>query len=203
MANEPIITVVGNLTADPELRTVGSGSQVVDFSVASTPRNLNRQTNQWEDGEPLYFRCSAWRDMASNIQASLTKGMRVIVTGRLTQRSYQAQDGSTRTSLELRVDDIGPSLRFATAQVNRQSRGGSGYQGGQSRGGYNGGYSGGFNGGARQASPAPSSSSSASTAGQQSGSGDAWGSYASFGGSDDQSPSSGSFGASGSDDPAF
>jgi single-strand DNA-binding protein len=202
MANEPVITVVGNLTADPELRTVGSGNQVADFTVASTPRTFNRQTNQWDDGEPLFLRCSAWREMASNVQASLTKGMRVLVTGRLTTRSYQANDGSTRQSLELRVDDIGPSLRFATARVTKNQGGSqSGYSG--SRSGYSGGYSGGANGGRPSAASQQSGLQQGSPAGNQAGSGDAWGSYANYGGSDDGSPTSGSFGASGTDEPAF
>jgi single-strand DNA-binding protein len=205
MANEPVITVVGNLTADPELRTVGSGNQVADFTVASTPRTFNRQTNQWDNGEPLFLRCSAWREMASNVQASLTKGTRVIVTGRLTTRSYQANDGSTRQSLELRVDDIGPSLRFATARVTKGAPSGqSGYSG--SRSGYSSGYSGGYSGGATGSRPSGAQSSGAQQgqpAGNQSGSADAWGSYQNFGGSDDGSPTSGSFGASGTDEPAF
>ena len=125
MAGETIITIVGNLTRDPELRTVGSGSTVVNFTIASSSRQFNRNTNQWEDGDTLFLNCSAWdsarNSLASNIANSLSKGMTVIAQGRLTQRSYQAQDGSQRTVVELRVDDIGPSLRRATAQVNRQS----------------------------------------------------------------------------------
>ena len=125
MAGETIITIVGNLTRDPELRTVGSGSTVVNFTIASSSRQFNRNTNQWEDGDTLFLNCSAWDSqtttLASNIAASLHKGMTVIAQGRLMQRSYQAQDGSQRTVMELRVDDIGPSLRRATAQVNRQS----------------------------------------------------------------------------------
>lgn len=149
MANDTIITVVGNLTADPELRTVGSGSQVVDFTIASTPRTYNRQTQQFEDGDPLFLRCSAWRDMAQNIASSLTKGMRVIAQGRLVQRSYQAQDGSNRSVVELRVDEIGPSLRYASAQVTRTPRqAGSSYNGGRSRAAAQGGYSGGASGAA-------------------------------------------------------
>jgi len=125
MAGETIITIVGNLTRDPELRTVGSGSTVVNFTIASSSRQFNRNTNQWEDGDTLFLNCSAWdsarNSLASNIANSLSKGMTVIAQGRLTQRSYQAQDGSQRTVVELRVDDIGPSLRRATAQVSRQS----------------------------------------------------------------------------------
>ena len=128
MAGETIITVVGNLTADPEIRTVGNGSSVASFTIASTPRTWNRNTGQFEDGQALFMRCSAWRDMAEHCAQSLSKGMRVIAQGRLQQRSYQAQDGSNRTVVELQVDEIGPSLRYATAQVTRT--GGAGYQGG-------------------------------------------------------------------------
>ncbi|RTE49794.1 single-stranded DNA-binding protein [Actinobaculum sp. 352] len=132
MAGEPIITVVGNLTADPELRYVASGTPVASFTVASTPRTLNRQTNQWEDGEAMFIRCSVWREYGENVAESLTKGMRVIVTGRLTVRSYE-YNGQQRTSLEMQVDEVGPALRYARAQVTKVSGGrgsGSGYQGG-------------------------------------------------------------------------
>lgn len=116
MAGETIITVVGNLTADPEIRTVGNGSSVASFTIASTPRTWNRNTGQFEDGQALFMRCSAWRDMAEHCAQSLSKGMRVIAQGRLQQRSYQANDGSQRTVVELQVDEIGPSLRYATAR---------------------------------------------------------------------------------------
>ena len=126
MAGETIITVVGNLTRDPELRTIGSGSTVVNFTIAASTRQYNRNTNQWEDGDTLFMNCSAWdgrtSSLASNIANSLSKGMRVIAQGRLQQRSYQAQDGSNRTVVELQVDELGPSLRYATAQVHRISR---------------------------------------------------------------------------------
>ena len=137
MAGETIITVVGNLTADPELRTTGNGASVAGFTIASTPRSFNRQTNQWEDGQALFMRCSAWRDMAEHCARSLTKGMRVIAQGRLTQRSYQAQDGTQRTVVELQVDEIGPSLRYASAQVRRVQQGGNpgGFQQGGGMGG--------------------------------------------------------------------
>ncbi|MFT0849054.1 single-stranded DNA-binding protein [Actinomycetaceae bacterium L2_0104] len=118
MANEPVITIVGNLTGDPELRYVSSGTPVASFTVASTPRSLNRQTNQWEDGEAMFVRCSVWREYAENVAESLTKGMRVVVTGRMTVRSYE-YNGQQRTSIELQVDEIGPSLRYARAQVTR------------------------------------------------------------------------------------
>ena len=133
MAGETVITIVGNLTADPEIRTTGSGASVASFTIASTPRTWNRSTNQFEDGQALFMRCSAWRDMAEHCARSLAKGMRVIAQGRLQQRSYQAQDGSNRTVIELQVDEIGPSLRYATAQVQKMQSGG--YQGGNG-GGY-------------------------------------------------------------------
>lgn len=125
MAGETIITIIGNLTKDPELKTIGNGNTVANFVIASNTRQFNRNTNQWENGDTLFLNCSAWDSqattLASNIAASLHKGMTVIAQGRLMQRSYQAQDGSQRTVMELRVDDIGPSLRRATAQVSRQS----------------------------------------------------------------------------------
>lgn len=133
MAGETVITIVGNLTADPELRTTSAGAQVASFAIASTPRSWNRNTNQFEDGQALFMRCSAWRDMAEHCVQSLSKGMRVIAQGRLQQRSYQAQDGSNRTVIELQVDEIGPSLRYATAQVQKMQSGG--YQGGNANGG--------------------------------------------------------------------
>ena len=128
MSGETTITVIGNLTADPEARTIGSGATVTSFTVASTPRSFNKTTNQWEDGQALFLRCSAWRELGDHVTQSLSKGMRVIVTGRLGQHSYQAQDGSQRTSIELTVDEIGPSLRYATAQVIRAQSGNGGFQ---------------------------------------------------------------------------
>ncbi|WEV69224.1 single-stranded DNA-binding protein [Bifidobacterium sp. ESL0775] len=150
MAGDTSITIVGNLTADPELRTLGSGASVASFTIASTPRTFNRNTNQWEDGNALFMRCSAWRDMADHCAQSLSKGMRVIAQGRLQQRSYTANDGTNRTVVEMTVDEIGPSLRYATAQVQRQSSSNGGFQGGsRNSGGYNGGASngGGYNAG--------------------------------------------------------
>lgn len=123
MAGDTYITVVGNLTADPEVRTTSNGGTVVNLTIASTPRQYDRDTNQWEDGETLYLRCSAWdtqyHPTASNIQASLAKGMRVIAQGRLVQRSYQDRDGNKRTVVEMRLDEIGPALTRNTAQVTR------------------------------------------------------------------------------------
>ncbi|GIG54062.1 single-stranded DNA-binding protein [Demequina activiva] len=130
MAGETQITVIGNLTGDPELRFIQSGAAVVNFTVASTPRTFDRQSNEWKDGETLFMRCSLWREAAENVAESLTKGMRVIVTGRLVQRSFES-NGEKRTVVEMQADEVGPSLRYATAKVNRtQRQGGSGGQGG-------------------------------------------------------------------------
>lgn len=137
MAGETILTIVGNLTADPELRTLSNGNPVASFTIASTPRTYNRQTQQYEDGAALFLRCSAWNDLARHISQSCSKGMRVIAQGRLSQRSYQAQDGTNRTVVEMTVDEIGPSLRYATAQVTKQG-GRNGYQGGSTYGNPNG-----------------------------------------------------------------
>lgn len=128
MAGETVITVVGNLTADPELRFTPSGAGVVNFSIASTPRTLDRQTGEWKDGDPLFLRCSIWRDYAEHVAESLTRGMRVIAQGRLKQRSYE-KDGEKRTVYELEVDEIGPSLRYATAKVTKANRSDQGAQG--------------------------------------------------------------------------
>ena len=141
MAGDTIITIIGNLTADPELRFTSSGAAVASFTVASTPRTFDRQAGEWKDGETLFMPCQAWRQMAENIAESLTKGTRVIVQGRLVQRSYTTREGENRTVVEMQVDEIGPSLRYAKAQVARQPRGGGqgGYnQGGPQQGGYNG-----------------------------------------------------------------
>jgi len=123
MAGETVITVVGNLTADPELRFLPTGAQVASFTVASTPRTLDRASNTWKDGAPLFLRCSIWRQAAEHVAESLTKGTRVIVTGRLKQRTYETGQGEKRTVYELDVDEIGPSLRYATAKVVRAARG--------------------------------------------------------------------------------
>ena len=125
MAGETVITVVGNLTADPELRFTPSGAAVASFTVASTPRTFDRQTNEWKDGEALFLRCSIWRQAAENVAESLQRGMRVVVTGRLKQRSFETREGEKRTVIELDVDEVGPSLRYATAKVNRTQRGSS------------------------------------------------------------------------------
>ncbi|MDO8143781.1 MULTISPECIES: single-stranded DNA-binding protein [Isoptericola] len=136
MAGETVITVVGNLTADPELRFTPSGAAVANFTIASTPRTFDRQSNEWKDGEALFLRCSIWREAAENVAESLTKGMRVIAQGRLQQRSFETREGEKRTVVELQVDEIGPSLRWASAKVARAQRSGGG------GGGFGGGYGG-------------------------------------------------------------
>ncbi|GAA1506455.1 single-stranded DNA-binding protein [Nocardioides humi] len=137
MAGETVITVVGNLVDDPELRFTPSGAAVANFRIASTPRTFDRQTNEWKDGEALFLSCAVWRQYAENVAESLTKGMRVIVTGRLKSRQYETREGEKRTAMEIDVEEVGPALRYATAKVNRASRGGGGggYGGGQPQGG--------------------------------------------------------------------
>jgi single-strand DNA-binding protein len=147
MAGETIITVVGNLTDDPELRFTPSGAAVANFTVASTPRNFDKQSNEWVDGEAMFLRCSIWRQAAENVAESLQRGMRVVVQGRLKARSYETREGEKRTVFEIEVDEIGPSLKFATAKVNRVSRSGGG-------GGYSGGGGGGGGGGGQGSAPA-------------------------------------------------
>jgi single-strand DNA-binding protein len=173
VAGDTVITVIGNLTADPELRFTPSGAAVANFTVASTPRTFDRQTNEWKDGEALFLRCNIWREAAENVAESLTRGSRVIVSGRLKQRSFETREGEKRTVVELEVDEIGPSLKYATAKVNKASRSGGG----------GGGFGGG--GGARQ-QPA------AQSGGGSTGGDDPWGS----------APASGSF-AGGDDEPPF
>ncbi|MFT4294225.1 MAG: single-stranded DNA-binding protein [Micropruina sp.] len=150
MAGETQITLVGNLTADPELRFTPSGAAVANFTVASTPRTFDRQSGEWRDGDAMFLNCSVWRQAAENVAESLTKGMRVVVQGRLKSRSYETREGERRTVFEVDVDEVGPSLRYASAKVTRNSGGagnysGGGYSGGNSGGG--GGYSGGGNAG--------------------------------------------------------
>lgn len=154
MAGETVITVVGNLTDDPELRFTPSGAAVANFTIASTPRTFDRQTNEWKDGDALFLRASIWRQAAENVAESLTRGMRVVAQGRLRQRSYETQQGEKRTVVELEVDEIGPSLRYATAKVTKTpgrggQGGGGGFGGGQQGGGGGGwgGSSGGSGGG--------------------------------------------------------
>ncbi len=164
MAGETTITVIGNLTDDPELRFTPSGAAVAKFRVASTPRVMDRQSGEWKDGEPLFLSCSVWRQAAENVAESLQRGARVIVSGRLRQRSYETREGEKRTVYELEVDEIGPSLRYATAKVQKMSRSGGGGGGFGSGGGGGGGGSqgggGNFDDPWATATPAPSSSGS-------------------------------------------
>ena len=169
MAGETPITVVGNLTADPELRFTPSGAAVANFTVASTPRTLDRQSNEWKDGEALFLNCSVWRQAAENAAESLQRGMRVVVQGRLKARSFETREGEKRTVFEIDVDEVGPSLKYATAKVTKTTRSGGGQGGGgsfggddpwasagaQQGGGQQGGYSGGQGGqGGGQSAPA-------------------------------------------------
>jgi single-strand DNA-binding protein len=173
VAGDTTITVVGNLTADPELRFTPSGAAVANFTVASTPRIYDRQSGEWKDGEALFLRCNIWREAAENVAESLTRGSRVIVQGRLKQRSFETREGEKRTVFEVEVDEIGPSLRYATAKVNKASRSGGG----------GGGFGGGGGGGQRQ--PAQPGGGAAGTGD------DPWGSApasGSFGGGDDEPP---------------
>ncbi|MEU3028935.1 single-stranded DNA-binding protein [Streptomyces incarnatus] len=159
MAGETVITVIGNLVDDPELRFTPSGAAVAKFRIASTPRTFDRQTNEWKDGESLFLTCSVWRQAAENVAESLQRGMRVLVQGRLKQRSYEDREGVKRTVYELDVDEVGPSLRNATAKVTKTSggagRGGQGGYGGGSGGGQGGGGWGGGSGGGQQGGGAP------------------------------------------------
>lgn len=125
MAGDTVITVIGNITADPELRFTPAGAAVANFTVASTPRVFDRNTNEWKDGDPLFLRCNIWKEAAENVAESLTRGARVIVSGRLKQRSYETREGEKRTVVELEVDEVGPSLRYATAKVSKRSGGGN------------------------------------------------------------------------------
>ena len=179
MAGDTIITVVGNLTADPELRFTPSGAAVANFTVASTPRIYDRQSGEWKDGDALFLRCNIWREAAENVAESLTRGARVIVTGRLKQRSYETREGEKRNVVEVEVEEVGPSLKYATAKVNKSGRGGGGGGGG---GGFGGG--GGTNAG-------PRGGGSGGGGGAAETHDDPWGSApssGSFGGSDDEPP---------------
>lgn len=198
MAGETVITVVGNLVDDPELRFTPSGAAVAKFRVASTPRTFDRQTNEWKDGESLFLTCSVWRQAAENVAESLQRGMRVIVQGRLKQRSYEDREGVKRTVYELDVEEVGPSLKNATSKVTKTTgRGGQGGYGGggQPQGGGGGGWGGApSGGGAPQGGGAPSDdpwASSAPAGGQQQGGGGGgWGgsSGGSGGGYSDEPP---------------
>ncbi|MGW4364770.1 single-stranded DNA-binding protein [Nocardia takedensis] len=184
-AGDTVITVIGNLTADPELRFTPAGAAVANFTVASTPRVFDRNTNEWKDGEALFLRCNIWREAAENVAESLTRGARVIVSGRLKQRSYETREGEKRTVVELEVDEVGPSLRYATAKVNKANRGGGG------GGGFGGGNSGGGGGGNNSYNSAPSGGGGGRSGGADD---DPWGS----------APAAGSFGGGRVDDePPF
>ncbi|WP_265442527.1 single-stranded DNA-binding protein [Flexivirga meconopsidis] len=159
-AGDTVITIIGNLTQDPELRFTPNGAAVANFTVASTPRYMDRQTNEWKDGETLFMRCSVWREAAENVAESLTRGSRVIVSGRLKSRSWDDKEtGQKRSAMELEVDEVGPSLRYATAKVNKTQRGGGqgggfgGQQGGGNFGGNSGGGQQGGFGGGQQSDP--------------------------------------------------
>lgn len=171
-AGDTVITIIGNLTQDPELRFTPSGAAVANFTVASTPRTFDRQTNEWKDGETLFMRCSVWREAAENVAESLVRGSRVLVTGRLKSRSFETKEGEKRTVMELEVDEVGPSLRYATAKVNKTQRGGGGGGGWNSGGGNAGG---GDNndpwatGGSGQQAPAPSAPSGGNQGGWSTG----------------------------------
>lgn len=150
MAGETVITVVGNLVDDPELRFTPSGAAVANFRIASTPRTFDKQTNEWKDGEALFLSCSIWRQAAENVAESLQRGMRVVVQGRLKSRSYETREGEKRTVFEIEVEEVGPSLKYATAKVTKTTRSGGG--------GFSGGGGGGQQGGGQQdpwATPAP------------------------------------------------
>lgn len=186
MAGETVITVVGNLVDDPELRFTPSGAAVAKFRVASTPRTFDRQTNEWKDGESLFLTCSVWRQAAENVAESLQRGMRVIVQGRLKQRSYEDREGVKRTVYELDVEEVGPSLRSATAKVTKTSGGARGGQGGYGGGGNQGqgggGWGGGSGGGNQGGSQADDPWASGAPAGGNQGGG-GWGGGSGSGGS--------------------
>jgi single-strand DNA-binding protein len=172
MAGDTTMTIIGNLTNDPEVRFTSTGVAVANFTVASTPRAFDRQSNEWKDGETLFMRCSVWRDVAENVAESLQRGSRVIVSGRLKSRSYDTKEGEKRTVIELEVDEVGASLRYATAKVNKSSRssGGGNYSGGGGGGGGGFGGSGG-NTGPSAEDPWASAPAGASTGGGFSGGG--------------------------------
>ncbi|MFF7228995.1 single-strand binding protein [Streptomyces sp. 2333.5] len=195
MAGETVITVVGNLVDDPELRFTPSGAAVAKFRVASTPRTFDRQTNEWKDGESLFLTCSVWRQAAENVAESLTRGTRVVVQGRLKQRSYEDREGVKRTVYELDVEEVGASLKNATAKITKTSgRGGQGggfgggqQGGGQAGGGWGGGPGGGQQGGGGAPADDPWATNGPAGGGQQGGGGGGWGG-SSGGGYSDEPP---------------
>jgi single-strand DNA-binding protein len=175
MAGETVITVVGNLVDDPELRFTPSGAAVANFRIASTPRTFDKQSNEWKDGEALFLTCSVWRQAAENVAESLTKGMRVVVQGRLKQRSYEDREGQKRTVVELDVEEVGPSLKYATAKIARVQRGGGGGGYGSSQAADDpwasnqGGNQGGQGGGAQPSQGQPAAASQGGWGGNQGG----------------------------------
>jgi single-strand DNA-binding protein len=192
MAGDTTITVIGNLTDDPELRFTPSGAAVAKFRVASTPRFMDKQTNEWKDGEPLFLACTVWRQAAENVAESLQRGARVIVSGRLKQRSYETREGEKRTVIELEVDEVGPSLRYATAKVQKMQRsGGNGGFGADGGGGGGGGFRGGGGGGG------------GSSQGGRDFSDDPWASSAPAAGRGGSGGSGGGSGSSFEDEPPF
>jgi len=199
MAGETVITVVGNLVDDPELRFTPSGAAVANFRIASTPRTFDRQANEWKDGDALFLTCNAWRQMAENVAESLQRGMRVVVQGRLRSRSYETREGEKRTVFEIEVDEVGPSLKYATAKVtkaNRSGGGGGGFGGApQGGGGYGGGQQGGPQGG----------NDPWATGGAPSGGGPAGGGYGDQGGGAPQGAGNDPWatGPAGNDEPPF
>lgn len=208
MAGETVITVVGNLTDDPELRFTPSGAAVANFTIASTPRTFDRQTNEWKDGDALFLRASIWRQAAENVAESLTRGMRVVAQGRLRQRSYETPQGEKRTVVELEVDEIGPSLRYATAKVTKTPGGrggqdGGGFGGGQQGGGGWGGGSGGQGPGGQQGgqggAPANAPANDPWATGTPAGGGQRQGGGGSWGGNSGGSSSGGGY----SEEPPF
>ncbi|MGW2948691.1 single-stranded DNA-binding protein [Streptomyces eurythermus] len=189
MAGETVITVIGNLVDDPELRFTPSGAAVAKFRVASTPRTFDRQTNEWKDGESLFLTCSVWRQAAENVAESLQRGMRVIVQGRLKQRSYEDREGVKRTVYELDVDEVGPSLRNATAKVTKTAGGGArGGQGGYGGGGGQGGGWGGGPSGGQGGAPADDPWATGAPAGGNQGGGGWGGGSGGGGGYSDEPP---------------
>ncbi|WP_369068312.1 single-stranded DNA-binding protein [Kineococcus terrestris] len=194
MAGEPTITLVGNLTNDPELRFTPSGAAVANFRVASTPRTFDRQANDWKEGEALFMNCTVWREAAENVAESLTRGMRVVVTGRLQSRTFDTKEGERRTVIEMQVDEVGPSLRYATAKVNKTQRGGGG--GGFGGGGQGGGFGGGQGGSGGQGGGGGWGASSGGGQQQQD---DPWATGPSGG----SQGGGGGWGGSSNDDPPF
>ncbi|MCW2759920.1 MAG: single-strand binding protein [Marmoricola sp.] len=197
MAGETVITVVGNLTGDPELRFTPSGAAVANFTIASTPRNFDKNSNEWKDGDTLFLNCSIWRQAAENVAESLQKGMRVVAQGRLKQRSYETREGEKRTVVELDVEEVGPSLKYATAKVARVQRSGGG-----------GGYSGGGNAPAGgddpwASSPAQGGQPAAQPAGQPAGNQGSWGGQQGGQSAPGAAPQNDPWATGGSDEPPF